>query len=426
MGSSIFSSQALVLAIVSGILFLIFDAARFFVHQLSPMRLKRWSGSDPNIERGSRWFQYRPNHFSLLTGALLQISLVGAAAFTMIALMGEGIVVAAVTSIAIWGFVAIGWKMVLAIVPDGAAEIILRSLIPVSHFFYYLFWPLLFPVHWLLERVSRHSAEEDDEEEVTDEEVQAYIDVGEEEGILEKGEGKLVQSIVDFGDTIVREVMTPRMEMLAFESSGSIEQLAEVFSESKYSRIPLYQENIDRIVGMVHVKDLFDVFLRHEAKSVRDIARPAYFVAETKKVSELLREFQLEHTQMAIVVDEFGGTAGLVSIEDLIEEIVGEIADEHEQEEPTVLEIEDGVWLVTGATRIEVLEEMLGLDIRGDDDYETVAGLIFTQMGRVPKSGERTSKSGLTFEVDRADRRRIYRVRVSRAPEVPQEEVARG
>ena len=210
--------------------------------------------------------------------------------------------------------------------------------------------------------------------------------------------------------------MTPRIDMLSFDIKGSVEDLAKLFSESKYSRIPIYEENTDKIVGIVHIKDLFDALLREDSRTVRELARPAYFVPESKLVSELLREFQIEHLQIAVVVDEYGGTAGIITIEDIIEEIVGEISDEHEDSDESVVEVENGVYLVNGLFRVESLEELIHADI-GGESYETVAGLIFTTLGRVPKVGEQVRKNGIVFEVERADRKRIYRVRVYRDPE---------
>jgi len=154
---------------------------------------------------------------------------------------------------------------------------------------------------------------------------------------------------------------------------------------------------------------------------VAELARPPYFVSETKKVSELLREFQSEHLQVAVVVDEFGGTAGIVSVEDIIEEIVGDISDEHEDEEATIVDIGDGTYLVSGLLRVETLEEMLGAQFSGAH-YETVAGLIFTTLGRVPGAGTSIVKNGYRFTVERADRRRIYRVRVTKEPDGGEDE----
>ncbi|HEV7570028.1 MAG TPA: hemolysin family protein, partial [Thermoanaerobaculia bacterium] len=250
---------------------------------------------------------------------------------------------------------------------------------------------------------------------VTDEEVQAYIDVGEEEGILEGSEGKMIQSVVDFGDRVARELMTPRIDVLAFDATHPFDELARLFSDSKYSRIPIYEGSVDKIVGIVHIKEVFEALVKHEVPAATQIARPPYFVSETKKVSELLREFQSEHIQVAVVVDEYGGTAGIITIEDVVEEIVGEIADEHEEDEATIVDLGDGEYMVSGQLRVEALEDLLDAELEGDD-YETVAGLIFTSTGRVPKVGAIVKKNGFQFIVDRADRRRIYRVRVSKDP----------
>src|SRR5439155_19294311 len=170
----------------------------------------------------------------------------------------------------------------------------------------------------------------------------------------------------------------------------------QVFSESKYSRIPIYNETIDRITGIVHIKDVFDPILRAEKNSLAELARPPYFVSETKLVSDLLREFQSEHLQVAVVVDEYGGTAGIITIEDVVEEIVGEIADEHEEEEATIVDLGNNEYLVNEQLRIDALDEMLDAHFAGED-YETVAGLIFTTLGRVPKSGAVIKRQGYIF-----------------------------
>ncbi|HET8773200.1 MAG TPA: transporter associated domain-containing protein, partial [Thermoanaerobaculia bacterium] len=205
------------------------------------------------------------------------------------------------------------------------------------------------------------------------------------------------------------------IDVQAFDARRGIDELARLFSESKYARIPIYEQSIDQITGVVHVKDVLEALLKNENPSAASIARPPYFVSETKQVSELLREFQLEHLQIAIVVDEYGGTAGIVTTEDIIEEIVGELGDEHEDEEATIVEVGDGTWLVSGLLRVDALEETLRAKLAGDD-YETVAGMIFTSLGRVPATGSVTAKNGWLFEIERADRKRIYRVKVRQDP----------
>ncbi|MGZ8867264.1 MAG: hemolysin family protein [Thermoanaerobaculia bacterium] len=418
MGSSLphFHAHWVMISILSGVLYLLFDAARFFAQQLSPVRLRRMTGADTEGEkRAIRWTRFDAQNFQLVTGALLQIALLVALATTTMTLDEMSFGSALLRSTFFWAAIVLVWKFILAMVPENIAEMVLRGLIPVTHFFVLVFWPILYPLRKMAERFDRDGEGDEDGEEVTDEEVQAYIDVGEEEGILEAGEGQMLQSIVDFGDRVARELMTPRIDVLAFDARRPIEELARLFSESKYSRIPIYQESIDAITGFIHIKEIFDSVLKGEKKPIAELARPPYFVSETKKVSELLKEFQTEHIQAAVVVDEYGGTAGLITIEDIIEEIVGEISDEHEDEEVSIVDVGNGTFLVSGLLRVEQLEEKLGADLRGED-YETVAGLMFTTLGRVPGVGTVVVKNGYRFEVDRADRRRIYRVKISPAP----------
>jgi magnesium and cobalt transporter len=415
MGSTIPHLHAhwVLIAIVCSVFYLIFDALRSFALQLSPVRLRALS---TDAEEGSsRWSEFAVEDFQLVSGAMLQVALVvGAGATTMI-FDAKPISGAVLTSVLIWTGVVLAWKFLLALIPEDTGEVILRALIPFSRTAYYVFWPALYPLRLLLERLGRHKPSDGDDEEITAEEVQAYIDVGEEEGIIEGSEGKMLQSIVDFGDRLAHEIMTPRIDVLTFDAHRPIEELAKLFSESKYARIPIYEKSVDQITGIVHVKDLLDTILKNDRRAIAAIARPPYFISETKKVSELLREFQSEHLQIAVVVDEYGGTAGILTTEDIIEEIVGEIADEHEDEEATLVEMGDDTWLVSGMLRVEALEEKVGAGLSGDD-YETVAGLIFTSLGRVPAADATVTKNGWLFTVERADRRRIYRVKVSRDP----------
>ncbi|HEX6179369.1 MAG TPA: hemolysin family protein [Thermoanaerobaculia bacterium] len=414
-------AQWVAIAISCGILYLLFDAARYFAQQLSPVRLRRMT-VDAEGERRNSWTRYDAENFQLVSGALLQIALVVAVASTTMVYDEMSFGSALFRSALIWSLTILTWKFILAMVPENIAEIVLRGLIPVSHFFVIVFWPILYPLRKVAARLDRDS-ESSDENEATDEEVQAYIDVGEEEGILEGSEGRLLQSIVDFGDRVAREVMTPRIDVMAFDARRPLTELARIFSDSKYSRIPIYQESIDAITGIVHIKEIFDAVLKGENKPVAELARPPYFVSETKKLSELLREFQAEHLQVAVVVDEYGGTAGIITIEDLVEEIVGEIADEHEDEEVSIVDLGNNSYIVSGLIRVEDLEEKLGAELAGDD-YETVAGLIFTSLGRVPAVGSAMTKNGFRFEVERADRRRIYRVKVGPDPEAVRSEDA--
>jgi len=415
MGSSLSHGEWIAAAIVCGLFYLVCDAARFFAQQVSAVTLRRWSG-DSDVDRSTRWFNYDARNLQLVSGALLQGSLILAIGATVMAIQPAPIGTATATAALVWLIIAFLWKFALALVPEDIGEILLKHMIPFTHFFYYLFWPVLFPLRQMFARLDEQEQQETEAEEPTQEEVQAFIDVGEEEGILEPSEGKMIHSVVEFGDRVARELMTPRIDVLAFNARGTLDDLARLFSESKYSRIPIYHDSIDSITGIVHIKEVFEAILKKESKSVPELARPPFFVPETKKVSELLREFQSEHIQVAVVVDEFGGTAGMITIEDIVEEIVGDIGDEHEAVEATVVGLGNDEYLVSGLLRVETLEEMLDAHFAGED-YETVAGMIFTTLGRVPKAGTVVTKNGYRFEVDRADRRRIYRVRISRDPE---------
>jgi magnesium and cobalt transporter len=422
MGSSLSFSFSLVWAVAFCLLFLLFDAVRSLVVRIGPVRLRSLSGADR--AEAAPWYGFDAHKSGTIAGVLVQVALILGVGATILALWPMGASAFGVAAV-IWAVIIVVWKMIFEALPEEFAEQIFRTTIPATAAFYYLLWPVLHPLIAIIERTNARQDDDDDEDQATEEEVQAYIDVGEEEGILEEGEGKLLQSIVDFGDRLAHEVMTPRVDVLAFDVERPFAELAALFSESKYSRIPVFQQNIDRIVGIVHVKDVLEAFIRSDQPAVSSLARPAYFVPETKKLSELLRELQVEHQQIAVVVDEFGGTAGLITIEDVIEEIVGEISDEHEDTEESLIEVEDGVYLVNGVLRIERLEELMDVEI-ASDNYETVAGLIFTTMGRVPKVGETVSKNGVAFEVQQADRKRIFRVLVRREPVGAEAQNGRG
>lgn len=414
MGSS--PSIPLIWAALFCLLYLLFDAVRSLAVRIGPVRLRSLTG---DRAEPTRWYHFDPLEAGTVAGVLLQIAMAFGVGFTIAALWPYGATAAIFVAAGAWSLIVVVWKMIAEALPDEFGENVFRFTLPVTTVAFYAFWPVVYPLIAIIKQSDVRRDEDQDEEQASEEEVQAYIDVGEEEGILEEGEGKLLQSIVDFGDTLAHEVMTPRIDILAFDMDQPFEALAVLFSESKYSRIPVYQGSIDRIIGIVHVKDVFDAHLKGLNPQVIEIARPAYFVTATKKLSELLRELQLEHQQIAVVVDEYGGTAGIITFEDAIEEIVGEISDEHEDTEESIVEIEDDVYLVNGVLPVERLEEEMDVELEGEH-YETVAGLIFTTLGAVPKVGERVTRNGIVFEVKQADRKRIYRVQVSRE-QVPAE-----
>jgi putative hemolysin len=250
-----------------------------------------------------------------------------------------------------------------------------------------------------------------------DEATHTFLEAGEHEGLIEREERALLQSIVDFGDTLVREVMTPRPDIVAIRSDATVAELRELLAEEEYSRIPVYKDSLDHIVGFVYVKDL----VRLEPPGSRPLAelvRPAFFIPETKRVAELLKDFQRQQVQSAIVVDEYGGTAGLVTLEDLIEEIVGEIRDEYDVELEPVIEEGQGAWVFSGKVDIHEVIEKLEVEIERDG-FETVGGLVLSHMGRVPSPGETFEIAGLQIEVLEAERRRVTRVRIRKLQPQP-------
>jgi putative hemolysin len=276
------------------------------------------------------------------------------------------------------------------------------------------------PFHKLFDRTRRkeqapENNDEDDEEDIGDD-IQALIDVGEAEGILEEEEGELIHSIIEFGDTRVSEVMTPRPDIVAVPESSTVREARDLMIESKYSRLPVYREQIDNVEGLIYVRDLLQRWSEgKQDEPIAPLVRPVYFVPETKPVAELLEEMQKAHVQLSIVIDEYGGVAGLVTVEDILEEIVGEIEDEDiGREDEEIFESRDGAYEVLGSTEIGKIERLFGVEIE-DDDFTTIAGLVINESGKVPRSGEHLTFRGIDVEVLEADERRIGRLRLKRA-----------
>jgi putative hemolysin len=251
---------------------------------------------------------------------------------------------------------------------------------------------------------------------VTEEDLRAMADVAADEEAIEREESELIHSIFEFGDTVVREVMLPRPDMVAIEADATVEEGIERAIEGGFSRIPAYEDSTDNIIGLVYLKDLVR---RARAgagnEPVRASLREAVFVPEQKRVAELLREMQKQQFHMAIVVDEHGGTAGLVTLEDLLEEIVGEITDEYDVEGPSVEHLPAGGLRVPGKTAIGDVNEELGVELP-DDEWDTVGGLVFSLLGHVPQEGETITFEGLRFRTERVQGRRIVSVQITRAP----------
>ena len=240
---------------------------------------------------------------------------------------------------------------------------------------------------------------------------QAFIDTAAEEGLIEGEERKLLQSIVDFGDTLVREVMTPRPDIVAIRSEATVGDLRALFREQEYSRFPVYRESLDNIAGFAFVKDLVALSASDDSRPITGLLRPAVVVPETKRVPELLKQFQRQQTQIAIVVDEYGGTAGLVTIEDLLEEIVGEIRDEYDVESEAIIDEGNGRFVFSGKVDVDEVMQRLKVQIEREG-FETVGGYLMSHIGRVPTVGERFEIDSLVVEILDAERRRVNKVRI--------------
>jgi len=254
------------------------------------------------------------------------------------------------------------------------------------------------------------------------ENIDALISAGQEEGLIEEQDRKLIQSVVEFGDKVVREVMTPRPRIIAIPADSTLEELRQLVIQQQYSRVPAFEKNIDQITGFVHVRDMFELEEEERSKRlVRELVRPIPFVPETKPVSDLMRHMQQENTHMVIVVDEYGNTAGLATMEDLLEVIIGEIRDEHEPS-TDVLEDGHGGFIVAGNFDLDRVADLFE-SFRREEDVEstTVGGLVSEWLGRVPKSGELVDRDGIRVEVLASDEWRVEQVRISKSQAVTYE-----
>ncbi len=255
---------------------------------------------------------------------------------------------------------------------------------------------------------------------VSEEELLATVDVALEDEIIEMEERALIRSIIEFGDTVAREVRVPRPDMVAVEGRDKVVDVIEVAIASGHSRIPVYDQGIDDIVGIVYTKDLMRAAMHQGDVAVRDLARPAQFVPETKRVAELMREMQKDQFHIAIVVDEYGGTAGLVTLEDLIEELVGEIVDEFDVEEPTMEALPGGAYRVNARMPIDEVNELLGANFP-DGDWDTIGGFVFNILGHVPTEGESIDHHSHRLTAEKVQGRRIGRVRITKVPKPVEE-----
>lgn len=255
---------------------------------------------------------------------------------------------------------------------------------------------------------------------VAEEEIKNLVESAEETGEIESGERELIHSVLEFNDTVAREIMTPRVDLDSLPVTTTSEELLKTIQETGHSRIPLYEDTDDQIVGIVHAKDLLIAMAAGRPIDIRALMRPPLFVPEGKSIHEILHEMRATRNQMAIIQDEFGGTAGIVTTEDIVEQLVGEIVDEYDEEESPVVRSGDS-WFVSGKAHVDEVNDEVGSEFESDE-FDTIGGLVFGHFGRQPKQGDQVDIDGYQFSVEQTDGRRIKRLKIQRiADEAPDE-----
>lgn len=245
---------------------------------------------------------------------------------------------------------------------------------------------------------------------ITEEELKTMVHVSHEEGILEGDEKKMIYNVFDFGDSQVKEVMTPRTDMTAIGINTPYNEIINIFREMQYSRIPVYEDITDNIVGILYIKDLI-FYNSEEVFDLHKYMREPYFTYEFKKISELFQEMQKNRIPIAIVLDEYGGTAGIITMEDLVEEIVGEIQDEYDTQEEEITVVKEDEYIVDGSTKIDLVNEMLGIFIE-TEEFDSIGGFVLGEIGRLPHEGETIEYNGIKFIAEKIDKNRIDKIRI--------------
>ncbi|HNX17611.1 MAG TPA: hemolysin family protein [Methanoregula sp.] len=355
-----------------------------------------------------------PDHFltTILIGNNI-VNIAAAAIATAIAInvfgdIGVGIATGVVVIILLV-FGEIGPKIYASRAPDTFPRAVAPIILFLSR--------VLSPVIWVVDKVSPSFGANKDgaEPAVTEEEIKEWIDVGKEEGTIEQDEKEMLYSVLEFGDTTAREIMTPRVDVILMEDTTSISDAIRIFNETGFSRIPVYHEQTDNITGVLNVKDVFSAMLsKRKDISIREIMYDPTFVPETKKIDDLLKELQVHRVQIAIVIDEYSSFTGIVTVEDILEELVGEIRDEYDKEEPQVQSISEGVYVLDAQMWVDDINEDLDIGLPTDESYETVGGLLIDRLGHIPQHpGEKIEiEAGrITLVVMQMHGRRIVKIK---------------
>jgi len=246
-------------------------------------------------------------------------------------------------------------------------------------------------------------------EEISEKEIQFLIGYSDEKGLMEAEKSEMLQNIFGLGQTLVKEIMVPKTDMVLLDANSNLQQSMDLFSRSHFSRLPIYQKKEDDIIGIIYQKDVFDLVLHHEQKSIRDLLRPILFVPESKRINQLLSEFLQKRMHMAVVIDEYGNVVGLVTLEDVLEEIVGEIRDEHEVVRYRIISLERGGWLIDAGITLEEIEELLNIKFEAKDSV-TLGGFLTEILQHLPKKGERVFYKDYCFQIQQTSVRRVSQV----------------
>src|SRR6266550_3803530 len=358
-----------------------------------------------------------PNKFLLTILIVNRVAVIVAASMaTVLALrfshtFGE-LIATILTSLVVLIFCEIAPKTVAVQNPLRWARAFVKPVRAVSWLLQPVVWTLSAITHTLVRLMGRQVRRPGPF--VTEEELRLLLTVGEEQGVLEEEETEMIHSIFEFADTTVREVMVPRIDMVTLEADATVDEAVDLALQAGFSRIPVYKESIDDIVGVLYTKDMLKQLREdHNTLPVRDLVRPAYFVPETKKLDDLLREIQQKRVHMVIVVDEYGSVAGLVTIEDLVEEIVGDIQDEYDREEKLYEKVSENEYIFDAKINIDEFNELMDTKL-DNTGYETLGGFLYAQLDKIPVVGDTIKFNNLTFTVLTTRGRRITQVRVVR------------
>jgi putative hemolysin len=290
-------------------------------------------------------------------------------------------------------------------------EKVLRNLL----FLFPIAWIIFFPLNFIFTIFLKEGTadpRENQAEDLSDEQLEVFLEEGAKEGVIEKEDQEMIESVLEFGDTLVKEIMTPRVDMIHIHIDATLNEIIAIIKNKKKSRLPVVSERIDHVEGIILAKDVFNYWGRNDF-NIKEILRPPFFIPETMRILELLKEMQKTKQKFAIVIDEFGGVSGVISMEDVIEEIVGDIKDEYDDDLETIVRDRDG-FIVKGDIAIYELNEALQIEIDDNEDYQTVAGLISCKLGKIPGPHDHVTVEGYVLEVQEVEKNRIKSVRIYR------------